>query len=123
MSNSNGNRDRSSGTEDGGQNDDHHDASDTESLDAITEALADAGADAGQTGHEISLRGDALHEQCTVITDQLPADADPDDIPTEELDALVTEALEAVGDIEQWSAAVQAVLTQAEALRATADDA
>jgi hypothetical protein len=116
MSNSNPNPDRSSGTTDGGENTDHSDDA-TLDPDALADSLSEIGSDVGQTGHEMSLRGDALLDQCEDIAETLREN--PEALSASEVDALVAEAIEGVGDVEQWAAELFAVLSAAEELRAS----
>jgi hypothetical protein len=117
MTDSDTNPDSSSGSTDGGQNDDQPA---TLPAEAIADALAETGADAGQHGHETSVRGDALYEQSQAVATQLRAD--PEELSREQLDALTTEAIEAVGDIEALAGDVFEILSKVEEARATLDD-
>jgi hypothetical protein len=103
---------------DGGQNDDQP-ADATLDPDALADSLSAVGSEIGQTGHEVSLRGDALLDQCEDVAEALREN--PDSVSSEEVDALVAEAIEGVGDVEQWAAELFAVLSAAEELRASLD--
>jgi L-lactate utilization protein LutC len=116
MKNSDVNPDSSSGSTDGGQSDDQPA---TLAPEEIADALAESGANAGQHGHEMSVRGDALYEQCQGVAAALRAD--PENLSREELDTLAAEAIEAVGDIEAWSTQLFEILSKVEEARAHAD--
>jgi hypothetical protein len=103
---------------DGGQNDDQT-ADATLAPDALADSLSAVGSEIGQTGHEMSLRGDALLDQCEDVAELLREN--PDSVSSDEVDALVAEAIEGVGDVEQWAAELFAVLSAAEELRASVD--
>jgi hypothetical protein len=98
---------------DGGQTDDQSDQQ--RDTDALADAFAGASAEIQQAGETVELRGEALGEQCADVAQWL---REGEDVPDEHVDAIVTEALEAVGDVEAWSSAVFEVLSAAEALRA-----
>jgi hypothetical protein len=126
MNASDTNPDRSSGSTDGEQNDDYHLAHDggdahddqpaTLSREEIADALAGSGANVSQHGDAMGRRGDALYEQCQEIAAMLRAD--PDELSREQLDALATEAIEAVGDIETLSGELFEILSKVEEARA-----
>jgi hypothetical protein len=103
---------------DGGQNDDQP-ADATLAPDALADSLSEVGSEIGQTGHEVSLRGDALLDQCEDIAELLREN--PDSVSSDEVDALVAEAIEGVGDVEQWASELFAMLSAAEELRASLD--
>jgi hypothetical protein len=120
MTNSDVNPDSSSGSTDGGQDGNRSDADDaTLDPDALADSLAAVGSDVGQTGHEVSLRGDALLDQCAEIAETLREN--PDALSGEEIDALVAEAIEGVGDVEAWASGLFDVLSAAEEARASLD--
>jgi hypothetical protein len=107
--------DSSSGSTDGGQNTNDDGELEPE---VLADALADAGAEIGQTGHEMRLRADALHEQCQDVAEALRAGK----VSASEVDGLVAEAIEAVGDVEAWSGEVFEVLVQCEEVRASSGE-
>jgi L-lactate utilization protein LutC len=126
MQDSDPNPDSSSGSTDGGQNDrQNHGQNDdqpaTLARGDIADALAESGANAGQHGETMHTRSDALYEQCQEIASLLRAD--PETLSGEQLDALATEAIEAVGDIETLAGDVFEILSTVEEARARRDAA
>jgi pyridoxine 5'-phosphate synthase PdxJ len=97
MKHSDVNPDSSSGTSSDAQNATTDGGLDT---DALADTLAEVGVEIGQTGHEMSLRGDALQEQCQEVAEAL-RDEDSE-LSDEELSGLMAEAIEAVGDVDSY---------------------
>jgi hypothetical protein len=109
---------------DGGDSNDDFNSNDPNddphlSPEEIAYTLADAAADVSQHGEGLKRRSDALHDQSRDLAAQLREN--PDALDRDELDALVAEAIEAVGDIEELAGETFAVLTAAEEARGLAD--
>jgi hypothetical protein len=129
MSNSTPNPDSTSGPTDGGQ---FHDQ--RRSSSARTRAEADGGElspedlarlfaqssdDVGATAEALDRRGDALAAQTHSLAEQFGDDES--EVDHEDVDALVTETLEAIADAERWLGELHSVLTAAEEARARLD--
>jgi hypothetical protein len=131
MCNSTPNPDRTSGPTDGGQ---FHDQ--RRSSSARTRAEADGGElsptelarlfaqssdDVGATAEALDRRGDALAAQTHSLAEQFGDDGEESEVDHEDVDALVTETLEAIADAERWLGELHSVLTAAEEARARLD--
>jgi hypothetical protein len=113
--------DSSSGSTDDGQTNDQpaNDGQPELTRGEIADALAGSGANVGQHGETMHTRSDALYEQCQEIASLHRGD--PETLSEEQLDALATEAIEAVGDIEALAGDVFEILSTVEEARATLD--
>ena len=129
MSNSNANPDRSSGTTDSVQHSNHSFARGTDggtsrddgelSPAEVAHLLDQSSEDVAQTGTEISRRSDALSGQGRDLAAQFRDE--PAALDRDELDALVSEIVEGVADVELLASDLHAFLTAAEEARARLD--
>jgi hypothetical protein len=129
MEHSNSNPDRSSGTTDSVQHTDQTRPRGTDggtsrddgelSPAEVAHLLDQSSDDVAQTGTEINRRSDALSGQGRDLAAQFRDE--PAALDRDELDALVSEVIEAVADVERLASDLHALLTAAEEARARLD--
>jgi hypothetical protein len=86
----------------------------------IAHLFAGASEDVAETSETISRRGDALAAASHSLAEVF--DGDLDDLERERVDALVTEAIEGLADVERWASDLHAILVAAEEARARLDE-
>jgi hypothetical protein len=132
MVNSDPNPDRSSGTTDSVQHSNHSFArgtdggtsggnADTElSPSELAHLFAESSDDVSEIAAVISRRGDALAAESHSLAEGF--DDGPAAVEREQLDALATEVIEGLADLERWSSDLHALLVAVEEARARLDE-